>query len=88
MSVTKYYAYVPLGDSEPADIFVGDRSEPSGVFRFFADKNRSPQYFKKGDGWVDDPDLLLEIAKGELTDQDAITDKEASELVTKWGGSL
>ena len=77
MSDVKYYAFVLAG-----------RSEPSGVFRFFADKDMSPQYFKKGDGWVDDPDLLREIVKGELTDEDVISEKEASELVTKWGGSL
>ncbi len=75
--VPKYYAVTPVS-----------RDKPSGLFRFFEDEERAPEYFKVGQGWVPDDELWLTLMSGELTDDDLVSEETARELVHSWGGTL
>lgn len=74
---TKYYVLKLLG-----------QVEPSGVVRFFDDPSRSPEYFKKGTGWVPSNTLWARIASAELDDEDIIPEAEAAKIIEKWGGTV
>lgn len=74
---TKYYVLKLL-----------EQEAPSGLMRFFDDADRSPEYFKKGVGWVPDDTLWARIASAEIDDRDIISDIEAAKIVAQWGGRL
>jgi hypothetical protein len=74
---TKYYAFKLLGEAAP-----------NGMFRFFDDPNRAPEYFSVENGWVPDGAIWARLAAAEVDDRDLITEAEAAKLAAKWGGTL
>jgi hypothetical protein len=73
----KYYAFTP--DS---------RKNPTVLYRFFDDKNRMPEMYRKDEGWVPSDLLWPMLSSGELTQDDLVTEEEAEKIVKSLGGSL
>jgi len=66
----KYFPCIPIS-----------RTKPTSVYKFYETEDRPPERYKVGVGWVEDKDLYLLIAKGELTDEDEISEDEALQII-------
>lgn len=69
MKIT-YYKITPL-----------TRKKPTSVFRVYDDKTVSPEVYRIGIGWTNTKEFWIQIANGELTNDDIIPEKEALKII-------
>lgn len=73
----RYYAFRLLGEADP-----------SGIFRFFADKTTPPErYDRKEKRWVPEGRLWGRIASGEIGRNDVISKEAADQLIAEWANA-
>jgi hypothetical protein len=73
-SVT-YYARTPVS-----------RDKPSAVYKFYSDKERAPERYTPGEGWVADKNLYLRLMSGVIADDDIVSESEAMRIVKDISG--
>jgi hypothetical protein len=61
---------------------------PLVVYRFFSEEGKTPEVFSPKHDWQPDADVWLLRMSGELTEDDRITESEASQVIASWGGRL
>jgi len=66
----KYFPCMPMS-----------RDKPTTVYKFYETGDRPPERYKVGAGWIEDKELYLLVASGELADEDEISEQEALRII-------
>lgn len=61
--------------------YLDEVEDPVSVFRFPTDHEQNSQRYQPNTGWVDDRDLILLFATGELAEDDEITEQQADKII-------
>lgn len=65
------------------DYLLGTK-KPDGLYRFYEDENRSPEYYAGDKGWLPSSNLYLRLMSGEIDDENIVSEQEAIEIMRRW----